>query len=127
MDESDELRLYCVMRADLNAPVGKLMAQAGHAFVGCIAKLHELEVAEYMDNGQQPKIVLRAKNENELRRAHQACIEEHIPCYLVTDAGRTVFPEPTVTCLGIGPVARKDLPRFVQRLQLLERMRADGA
>ncbi len=129
MSENTELRLYCVMRADLNlvaeggtVPLGKLMAQAGHAFVGCLASLSETEIAEYMDSGTQPKIVLRAKNEKDLMRVAQECQNVGIPFYLVKDAGRTVFSEPTFTCVGIGPVAKQNLPKFIQRLQLLENM-----
>jgi PTH2 family peptidyl-tRNA hydrolase len=122
MSEDDELRLYCVMRADLEAPTGKLMAQAGHAFVSALEatrKLHDgpAIIDQYMTNGQ-PKIVVRARNEAVLRKAADACSQAGIPCYLVIDAGRTVFPEPTMTCLGIGPVTRDGLPKFVRNLQL---------
>lgn len=120
MDENDELRLYCLMRTDLKASTGKLITQGGHAFVGCVSVCPSLRFIEYLNDGQQPKITLRAKNEGILLRAVAECKEAGIPYYLVTDAGRTVFPVPTVTCLGIGPVARKDLPKFVQRLQLLD-------
>ncbi len=117
--EHNELRLYCVMRADLEAPIGKLMAQAGHAFVGCVANLESTKFQEYINSGVQSKIVLRAKNERELLKAKAVCDEAGIPFYLVTDAGRTVFPEPTVTCLGVGPIQKWQLPKFIQRLQLL--------
>lgn len=129
MSEDTELRLYCLMRTDLNflaedgfVPLGKLMAQAGHAFVGCIARLDQSEISEYIDGGSQPKIVLRVKSQKDLLRAKAECETAGIPCYLVTDAGRTVFSEPTMTCLGIGPIAKQSLPKFIQRLQLMERM-----
>jgi len=132
MSENTELRLYCVMRTDLNlvaeggtVPLGKLMAQAGHAFVGCLFKLNEAQIVEYMDSGTQPKIVLRVKNEKDLMRAALECEAVNIPFYLVKDAGRTVFAEPTFTCVGIGPIAKQNLPKFIQRLQLLEKMNDD--
>jgi peptidyl-tRNA hydrolase len=133
MSDDTEIRLYCVIRTDLDSlaengflPLGKLMAQAGHAFVGCFAACEPQAALAYLNNGIQPKIVLRAKNEKELLRAKGECEIAGIPCYLVTDVGRTVFAEPTTTCLGIGPVAKKDLPKFIQRLQLLERMKPIG-
>lgn len=125
--ETTELRLYCIMRSDLNAPVGKLMAQAGHAFVGCVVNCPQKILIDYINDGSQPKIVLKAKNERVLHRATNECKELGIPCYLVTDAGRTVFTEPTVTCLGIGPVAKQDLPKFITKLQLLEHMNVDNS
>jgi peptidyl-tRNA hydrolase len=106
------------MRADLLAPVGKLMVQAGHAFVSVLEQASREQVDHYMRH-QQPKIVLKAKNEAVLRRAAHDCQQLGIPHYLVTDAGRTVFNEPTITCLGIGPVARKALPQYIKKLQLL--------
>ena len=149
----NELRLYCLMRGDLSlytmvatedAPVrlhtdaeieGKLMVQAGHAFVNALEEarrgdwvqddiddsarllLGSLRVREYL-TVSQPKIVLKAKNEAALRRAADECRQARIPHYLVTDEGRTVFPEPTVTCLGIGPVLRQNLPKFIDRMQM---------
>jgi peptidyl-tRNA hydrolase len=122
-DDDTELRLYCVMRGDLNAPVGKLLAQAGHAFTGVLWNTTTFEWApkiyEYM-NGARAKIVLKVANKDELLRAYHECQEHDISCYLVIDEGRTTFPEPTVTCLGIGIVTRAELPTFVRRLRLFD-------
>lgn len=127
--EDTELRLYCVMRSDLAAvagkpiPLGKLISQGGHAFDGCIEVCPELLYLEYVNDGARPKITIEAKNEHALRRAFAECQQAGLSCYLVTDAGRTVFPEPTMTCLGIGPVRRIDLPKYVRNFQLLDEMR----
>lgn len=117
---SEEQRLYCIMRSDLKAPVGKLMAQAGHAFVNAFeqARLSGHDTNDYLAN-QQPKIVLRARNEAILRRAAEACERQGIPHFLVVDSGRTVFSTPTTTCLGLGLVAKAELPKFIRQLQLL--------
>jgi PTH2 family peptidyl-tRNA hydrolase len=126
--ENSELRLYCLIRTDLHLfclepteyteLMGKLMAQTGHAFVSALYESDNDIVDRYMGNAQ-PKIVLKAKNENVLRRSQKECKALGIACYLVTDAGRTVFREPTVTCLGIGPVMKSQLPKYVTGLQLL--------
>lgn len=134
MSDDTELRMYCLMRGDLEAPDGKLMVQSGHAFVNALeaartgkwvqpnvsASSRQLMgnaiVREYLEFSQ-PKIVLKAKNEAALRRAADECQQAGIAHYLVTDEGRTVFLEPTVTCLGIGPVLKSNLSKFIQRMQ----------
>lgn len=119
MSEETELRIYCVMRTDLKAPHGKLIGQAMHAAVGCISHCHEIEIGDYIASGQ-PKIVKKAKNLHALLRAERECQEAFLPHYLVTDEARTVFPEPTITCLGIGPVLHASLPKYIRKMQLLE-------
>ena len=118
-----DYRMYCVVRQDIAIPPGKLIPQSGHAFVMALRecrKSNPVLAAQYEEDPGQAKIGLRAKNLAAMRRAEQECRDAGIPCYLVTDEGRTVFPEPTVTVLGIGPVRRDDLPKFVQRFQLYE-------
>ena len=110
--------MYCLVRGDLDIPVGKWMVQASHAFMGAFTANSNKFVCDEYFNNSQPKIVLKAKNESMLKRAEKECLESNINCYLVTDAGRTIFNEPTVTCLGIGPVLKKDLPKFISKLQL---------
>ena len=123
MAEEWELRLYCLVRTDIEIPVGKLTAQTGHAY--CTVIFNAIrdgdrdQVQKYFDN-DQPKITLRAKNLASIERAARECKEAGINHFVVTDAGRTVFNEPTVTCMGIGPVQKGELPKFVQRMQLYE-------
>ncbi len=113
-----ELRLYCLMRRDLEIPTGKMLAQAGHAFVSALEQAADREAVKTYFTNAQPKIVLAAKNLNVIERAARECRELGLNHFVVVDAGRTVFPEPTVTCMGIGPVRFVDLPKYVQKLQL---------
>lgn len=119
-DES-ERRIYLVWWEDLPIPLGKALAQAGHAFLGVVEaarKISDIRIEEYL-SGQQPKIAISAKNLEALRRAVDECRKAGIPACVITDAGRTVFTEPTVTCAAIGPVLRSDLPKYVSRMRLL--------
>ncbi len=44
----------------------------------------------------------------------------HIPCALITDAGRTEFGwVPTNTCIGIGPYFCEDIDKITVDLKLL--------
>lgn len=118
----DELSIYVAVRTDLRMPPGKLAIQVMHAAVSlyqrCLEEFPDLSKA-YRDSPLQRKICLNGKNLATLQRAQLECDAARIPTYLITDAGLTVFPEPTVTVLAIGPVRREDLPKFVGRFQLL--------
>lgn len=123
----EELRVYIVVRNDIEMPLGKAFAQVGHAVLGTVEAARKADprrVAEYLGEGDfalidegHAKIALRGK-EKDLRRAAAELAEAGIPHALIQDAGRTVFAEPTLTCLGVGPVRKSELPKFVQKLQL---------
>lgn len=123
-----ELRLYVLVRQDIEMPLGKLLAQVGHAFLGAFENCTDTELKKtylgenpnnVVDTGQA-KISKKAKNLAALERAQAECTALGIPTALIKDSGRTVFSEPTVTCLGIGPVARENLPKFVDKMQLID-------
>jgi peptidyl-tRNA hydrolase len=123
-----ELRMYIVVRSDIEIPFGKLAPQAGHAFTNALEDARKRAPerhAAYLGNGDnrhlttgQTKIALRGKMADvtailaELEAAG-------IPHCLVRDEGRTVFPEPTVTCLAFGPCLADERPKRAKKLQLL--------
>lgn len=119
---STELRLYALMRGDLghdtgDVPIGKLCAQAGHAFIGALYAARTINpeiLAQYEADPLQGKIVLKASGVEDLTRIKKVCEEKGIPCALITDAGLTVFKHPTVTVLGIGPITKKDAGKVVK-------------
>lgn len=113
-----------VWRQDLQGvPLGKKMAQAGHAahlflteqikanYPG--AKLKgdgdgrvEVRVTQsQMDwiMGNYRKVVAFVRSEDELMLIYNKAQELGLPVHLVTDDGLTVFDKPTKTCLAIGP------------------------
>ena len=116
----DRVKMYCIFAkeslAKMNGIRGKLAAQAGHAY------LHAWWDAmdhQNMDNIQAAKICRQAIDYKNSERAYKICLvvdtvdelkaiqEEYkniCGTSLVTDAGFTVFDEPTTTCLGLGPL-----------------------
>jgi peptidyl-tRNA hydrolase len=94
---------------------GKLAAQAGHCF------LHAWWDAEnrwqpqyyndeycqimraYRDGDDARKITLVVDTVDELRELYET-FKPHMGATLVEDCGYTVFSEPTVTGVGLGPV-----------------------
>lgn len=121
-NEQKELKMWLVVRGDLDIPKGKLAAQAGHGFCTAMYQLMQTKpevVVEYFEQNQ-PKITVVAKNLAALERVYSECFDALLPVSFIKDEGRTVFSEPTVTVVGIGPCYRDELPKYVQRLQIMK-------
>ena len=120
MSDVRELRMYLIVRGDIEIPAGKLAGQAGHGFATAMM----LHLNKYPDEvntyyiQNQTKIVLRCKNLDALLRAKNEVLNAELTHFLVTDAAHTVFAEPTITCMAIGPCYREDLPKFISKMQL---------
>ncbi len=125
MEDVRELKMWLVVRKDIEIPKGKLAGQSGHAFEGLVSSIYEIG-GTFLDKYQTykthntPKIVVTCKNLAALERARDELNAAGILSYTVTDAGRTVFSEPTVTVLALGPCYREELPKFVERFQLMK-------
>lgn len=99
-------------------PRGKLAAQVAHAAVGSfIAASAEAQQA-WLNNGM-PKIVLKVDDEADLIRLYDLALGQNIPAQLIKDAGRTVIPKGTLTCLGLGPASSNELDELTGELKLL--------
>jgi PTH2 family peptidyl-tRNA hydrolase len=108
-----------IVRNDLRSKLrhGKLAAQVAHASMAAFldgrevlphsgGHTLELQLDEYRHEwitGAFTKIVLRCDDYSHLMECEQLAIMHNIPNYTINDAGRTVFSEPTVTCMGVGP------------------------
>ncbi len=113
-----ELRMVAIFRADLEMPVGKLAVQAGHAFLTAFRKAPP-ELQEAYDFCVQAKLALIAPDLVALNEIVRKATERNVPYALITDAGRTVFPEPTVTVLGLGPMTKTDSNALTRGLEML--------
>lgn len=116
---TDELYLYVIMRNDIKIPAGKAMAQAGHGFLCALEKARTSSpdlVAKYL-SGPIAKVVLQC-GIDDLEKANHALIEANITSVIITDEARTVFKEPTVTCLGFGPVSKSMVPGIIAKMRL---------
>lgn len=113
-----------VVRKDLNMPAGKMAGQVAHASLACILNkkdkirkipgihLHlcdfiftdaELEWCVKTKDSKFTKIVLKVNSEEELLAIYEQARKAGVNCSLIKDAGDTVFDEPTITCVGLGP------------------------
>jgi PTH2 family peptidyl-tRNA hydrolase len=115
-----EYKLVIVTRDDLDISGGKLAAQVAHAAVTCAleakAKKPKWFAAWYQEG--QRKVVLRAKDLEQLRELDVKARKLGLPRALITDAGYTELPPNTTTCLGIGPAPENEVDRITGSLPL---------
>jgi PTH2 family peptidyl-tRNA hydrolase len=115
-----EYKLVVVVRDDLGMSGGKLAAQVAHAAVSCALKAKAKNRAwfsEWFREGQR-KVVLRARDLDELVSLKEKAARARLPHELVTDAGLTELPPSTTTCLGIGPAPCPQVDRITGSLPL---------
>lgn len=124
-----ELRLYAIINKEALAACtavgnrGKMMAQAGHAFLHTWWDAEDRDRAgrahDYRHSQLAVKILVGADNAAQLQAWHDEMKDNDkgIGVSLVTDAGRTIFKEPTVTFLGIGPISKEEAPAWLQQLK----------
>jgi peptidyl-tRNA hydrolase len=99
-------------------PLGKLAAQVAHAAVGAFLEAGSSERSAWLAEGM-PKIVLVGASAAHLGELQALARAAGLPAMLVQDAGRTVVPEGSVTCLGIGPARDEALAKLTGTLPLL--------
>lgn len=101
-------------------PPGKLASQAGHAYLGAFLVAPPEVRTDYTADGIGTKICLRAKNLEQLHRAHHEAQVRGLPCVLIEDTGRntTFGGVPTVSALGVGPLTA-DQAAFLRKFPLL--------
>jgi len=115
-----EYKLVIVIRDDLKMSGGKLAAQVAHAAVTCALESKAKKAkwfSEWYREGQR-KVVLKAKDIEQLRSLKDMAAKAGLPFSLVTDAGLTELPPNTTTCLGIGPAPDSALDPITGSLPL---------
>lgn len=121
---------YIVVRKDLVPAmgVGKTAAQVAHASLAAI-----LDQGRLLDHpnvrgwlaGPFTKVVVYVKSRQKLLNVMLRLEEEEILCRPIHDACRTKLePEnadgTTLTCIGVMPLHSREIPKCLQKLQLLE-------
>ncbi len=115
-----EYKLVIVVRDDLKMSGGKLAAQVAHAAVSCALEAKAKRTAwfsAWYAEGQR-KVVLKAKDVEELRSLVDRAAKAGLPRALITDAGLTELPPNTTTCLGIGPAPEEQIDPITGNLPL---------
>jgi len=106
-------------------PVGKLSAQAGHAYTDALMaaiETHPEKVSKYRNRQSGgSKVTLKAKNEDHLIKAYNQAIALGLPCALIVDQDH-IFPphfdgSPIITALGIGPCTKEEIRSITKKFQ----------
>ncbi len=135
-DRSQELMMICIFSLEsikaMGGNRGKLAAQAGHAYLhawwnadqrfrsyyGGLGGDHIAAPELYKDSNAAVKVCLICETTENLLTLYEN-YKDICGATLVKDAGRTVFNEPTITCVGIGPIKRADRGEDLTKLKVL--------
>jgi peptidyl-tRNA hydrolase len=133
-----KVKMYCIFAKEsvdkINGVRGKMCTQAGHAYLHSFWDATRLSVLNdfdmdliqekkmaqavaYKNSDRAYKITLIVDTVEELV-ALQEKYKDICGTSLVTDAGFTVFNEPTTTCLGIGPISEENIGDDIKNLKV---------
>ena len=107
-----------VVRGDLKMPKGKLAGQVAHASLDAALRAEGRVMDEWRSEGAK-KVVLKVNGIRKLKACLKKARSMGLPAVLITDAAKTFFKRPTVTCIGIGPAEDWLVDRVTQELPLL--------
>ena len=116
------MKQVIVVNTSIKMSRGKLCAQVAHASIASLIetqKKNKTLIKKWL-NGGQKKVVLKAKNENELINLYKKAKEKNLVCEIIRDAGLTEIKPNTITCIGIGPDEEEKINKVTGSLPLLK-------
>lgn len=120
MGEGGEFKMILVVRNDLKMGKGKVAAQCSHAAVSAYKQVQRRnpELLKQWEYCGQPKVVVKAPDEDTLIDLLGQAREVGLPISLIQDAGRTQIAPGSRTVLGIGPGPADLIDRVTGNLKL---------
>ncbi|KAI4273194.1 MAG: hypothetical protein L6R35_006426 [Caloplaca aegaea] len=121
----EECKLVLVVRTDLGMGKGKIAAQCSHATLACYRALSNIfpmtlnPVLKQWERMGQAKVVLQAKNEEELETLQAQALSLGLCAQIIHDAGRTQIASGSATVLGVGPGPKSVVDQVTGGLKLL--------
>lgn len=119
----EKIKMYCIMAKDsvdkMKGIRGKMITQGGHGYLHAFwdaEKRFPASAQAYRDTSHAYKITLVVDTVDDLRVLEEK-YREVCGVSLVKDAGFTVFEEPTVTCLGLGPIFESQIGDDLKELK----------
>ncbi len=108
-----------VVRDDLKLSIGKLVAQCCHATLIGYRNASRLVKKIWEIEGEK-KVILRAKDLDELKSLKEKADELRVKAFFVRDAGLTEVKPGTITCLVLGPDKESKIDKVTGHLKLLK-------
>ncbi|KAL8697442.1 MAG: hypothetical protein Q9201_007126 [Fulgogasparrea decipioides] len=121
----EECKLVLVVRSDLGMGKGKIAAQCSHATLACYRALSSTfpsslnPVLKQWERMGQAKVVVSAKNEEELETLQAQALSLGLCAQIIHDAGRTQIASGSATVLGVGPGPKSVVDQVTGKLKLL--------
>jgi peptidyl-tRNA hydrolase, PTH2 family len=112
------MKQVIIVNDALQLPPGKLAVQVAHAAVATFLATSPEIREKWVEEGM-PKIVLSVSHEEMLLELFDAAQQARLPSALIRDAGKTIVPAGTITCLGIGPAPNASVDALTGELALL--------
>ena len=113
-----ELKQIILVRTDLKMPKGKLAAQAAHASVDAVLNSKKKLIKLWKSQGMK-KVCLKVDSLDQLLLILEKAKECRLQTAIITDAGKTFFNEPTITCGAIGPDFTNSIDEITKELKML--------
>ena len=113
------IKQVIVIRNDLDLSVGKIAVQTAHASRAA-ARNAKKEIVKIWEVSGEKKVVLKAKDLDELKTLEEKCKKLKLPYALIRDAGLTEVKKGTITALGIGPDDEKKINKVTGSLPLMK-------
>lgn len=117
------LRLYAIVRSDIYMPLGKIVAQAGHAYLHTLLDAPHSLVDQYHSDGIGTKVCLHTDKPHKLLHIHEHAKEAGLPTFKVYDSGHICPPDfdgsEILTAVGIGPATREQV-EFLKNFKTLK-------
>ncbi len=131
--------MYCIFAMEsikkMNGVRGKLASMAGHAYLHAYWDSEARHTSQtnatdwsnsysygnsqtYRKTEKAYKVTLVVDTVEELQAIHDE-YKKICGVSLVTDAGLTVFKEPTTVCLGLGPILESEVTETIKQLKVL--------
>ena len=112
------MKQVILVRMDLKMDKGKLAVQCAHASVDAALHSNKEKIQEWTRNGMK-KIALKVTDLKDLIKYKKQADEQGLKTALITDAGKTFFDKPTVTCLAIGSDKEEKIDKITASLKML--------
>lgn len=113
-----KMKQIILVRMDLKMDKGKLSIQVAHASVEAVLGSSKEKVHEWYEEGMK-KVTLKVADLKELQKYQREAQAHGLKTAIITDAGKTFFDKPTVTCAAIGPDKEEKIDKVTGHLKML--------